>query len=224
MLRNIVQQHASGCVMIVKKNNTGGVDFIGTGFLCHNKGYIATTAHFINLTDKLAIVAPQLVTNFNNVTLDKVVYFDVIIAQFNASVDVALLKITTPPTLSVPDQLFGNEDQIPVGSSVGYFGYPFAGSGLHVLKVSSCVISAKVISKSNVKQFQIDSMVHDGGSGGPLIDVLSGQIIGVINGRFSPIGNNGGIQIGNHKLGADSTISFAVTIGYIKQLLKDEGL
>ena len=224
MLRDIVQKHASGCVMIVKKNDTGGVDFIGTGFLCHNKGYIATTAHFINLTDKLAIIAPQPVANFNVITLNNVNYWDVIIAQFNTSDDVALLKISAPPTLSVPDQLFGDEDQIPVGSSVGYLGYPFGQSGLHVLKVSSCVISAKVISTNKVKQFQIDSTVHDGGSGGPLIDIISGQIIGVISGRFSPIGNNGGIQIGNYKLGTDSTISFAVTINYIKQLLKDEGL
>ncbi len=110
-----------------------------------------------------------------------------------------------------------------VGSSVGYLGYPFGQSGLHTLKVSQTIISSKVIS-DGTKQFQLDAMIHEGNSGGPLIDLSSNKVIGIISGRFSPTGNGGTVRIGNHALGTDSTISFATIITYGIELMKSEGL
>jgi serine protease Do len=134
------------------------------------------------------------------------------------------LKLNAASTVSVSDSNFGDENQILVGSSVGYMGFPFAQSGLHTLKVSSSVISAKLISQTGTNQFQLDAMVHEGNSGGPLIDLASGKIIGIISGRFSPTGNGGSIRIGGHALGTESTISYATTIKYGKQLMQSEGL
>ena len=67
-------------------------------------------------------------------------------------------------------------------------------------------------------------MVHEGNSGGPLLELSTGQIIGVVLGRFSPTGSGGGIRIGNHPLGTESTISYAACISYGRALLKAEGL
>ena len=71
---------------------------------------------------------------------------------------------------------------------------------------------------------QFDAMVEAGNSGGPLIDVVAGQIIGIVSGRFSPVGNGGGIRIGAHALGTESTISYATAISYGLQLMKSERL
>jgi serine protease Do len=224
MFKGIAQHHGGGCMMIVKKSDDQGVEFIGSGFLCHSKGYILTCAHTINLTEKLAVIPPQPLNEFNQLTLERVSVIDVSVAQFDPDNDVALLKIKNPPPLSVPANIFGSEDSVQVGSSVGYLGFPFGQSGLHTLKVSQSIISSKIKSTNGTKQFQLDAMVHEGNSGGPLIDLASGQIIGIINGRFSPTGNNGGIFIGNHALGTESTISYATAINYAIALMKSEGL
>ncbi|MDD4928400.1 MAG: serine protease [Gallionella sp.] len=223
MLRKIAQQHGGGCLMIVRRKDDGGVEFVGSGFLCHSKGYLLTCAHSINLTDKLAIIPPQPINDFTPLTLERVNVIDVSVAQYNAENDVALLKITAPQPLVVPENLFGDENRVMVGTSVAYFGYPFGQSGLHVLKISSSIISAKVLS-NNTKQFQLDAMVHEGNSGGPLVDLTTGQIIGIISGRFSPTGNAGGVRIGGYALGTESSISYATTISYGKDLLISEGL
>ena len=224
MFKRIAQHHAGGCMMIVRRENDEGVGFVGSGFLCHPKGYILTCAHTINLTDKLGFIPPQPFNEFNQVTLERVNVFDVSVAQFNPEDDVALLKINTPPPLAVPPNIFGNEVSVNVGATVCYLGFPFGQSGNHTLKVSHSIISAKVKSNNDTKQFQLDAMVHEGNSGGPLIDYSSGQIIGIISGRFSPTGNRGGIRIGNRPLGTDSTISYATSIKYGIELLKSEGL
>ena len=200
------------------------VEFVGTGFLCHGKGYVMTCAHTISLTDKLGAVAPFPVNEFNPVTHEQVNVSDLTVVQFDSQHDVALLRFTNPPPLAVPDKILGSEDGVSVGTSVCYMGYPFGHSGLHSLKVSGSLISSKVVSAVGTKQFQIDAMVHEGNSGGPLIELGTGQIIGIVVGRFSPIGNGGGISIGNHPLGTESTISYATGIGHGRSLMKSEGL
>jgi len=210
--------------MIGRHTDDGSLGIVGSGFLCHSKGYLLTCAHLINLTDKLAIIPPQPINDFNTLTLERVNAIDVIVAQYNSQNDVALLKMVSPQSLVVPTGLFGNEDQAMVGASVAYLGYPFGQSGLHALKVSSSIVSAKVLSDNNTKQFQLDAMVHEGNSGGPLIDIATGQIIGIISGRFSPVGNGGSVRVGNYALGTESSISYATTISYGKELLINEGL
>jgi serine protease Do len=223
MYKGIAQNHGGGCMMIVKKDDKG-VDFIGSGFLCHSKGYILTCAHSINLTDKLAILPPQPLNEFNQLTLDRVHPIDVTVVQHDPVNDVTLLKIVNPPSLSVPNNIFGNETTSQVGSSVCYLGFPFGQHGLHTIKVSQSIISSKVKSENGTKQYQLDAMVHEGNSGGPLVDLQTGQIIGIISGRFSPIGNNGGVKVGGRALGTESTISYATSINYGIELLKSEGL
>jgi serine protease Do len=224
MYKGIAQHHGGGCMMVVRKEDDKGVGFVGSGFLCHSKGYILTCAHSINLTDKLAILPPQPLNEFNQLTLERVHPIDVTVVQHDPVNDVALLKIVNPVPLTVPDNIFGNESTSQVGSSVCYLGFPFGQSGLHTIKISQSIISSKVKSQNGTKQYQLDAMVHEGNSGGPLIDLQTGQIIGIISGRFSPTGNHGGVRIGNHALGTESSISYATSINYGIDLMKSEGL
>ncbi|WP_084183119.1 trypsin-like peptidase domain-containing protein [Nevskia soli] len=223
MYRQIAQHGSGGCLMIVR-HRENDVEFVCSGFLCHNAGYVLTCAHSISLTDKLSAVAAAPLNQFNPVTLQQVHALDLSIAQYDPQNDVALLKFVHSPEVTVPEKLLGQEDGVQVGASVCYMGFPFGHSGLHTLKVSASIISAKVISSSASRQFQIDAMVHEGNSGGPLFELNTGQIIGIILGRFSPTGTGGGISIGNHPLGTESTISYAGSISYGRALLKAEGL
>ena len=67
----------------------------------------------------------------------------------------------------------------------------------------------------------IDSLAHEGNSGGPLIDYQTGRICGVINGHFNPTGGGAVIQLGNRTLGTDSTITKAVSIEYAIVLIAE---
>lgn len=221
--KQIAQRHAGGCLMIVR-HREDMVEFVGTGFLCHSKGYVLTCAHTISLADKLSVVPPAPINQFNPATLQQVNVLSLSVAQYDAQNDVALLKFVNPPPLTVPDNLLGQEDGVLVGASVCYMGFPFGHSGLHTLKVSGSLISGKAISTSGTKQFQFDAMVHEGNSGGPLIELSTGQMIGIVLGRFSPTGSGGSIRIGNHPLGTESTISYAACINYGRALLKSEGV
>ena len=105
-------------------------------------------------------------------------------------------------------------------------GFPFGHLGLHTLKVSASVISSKVLSASGSRQLQIDALVHDGNSGGPLVQVRTGQVVGVILARFNPVGGTGvSVMVaGIQPVGTDSTISYAAGISYGIALMKSEGL
>jgi serine protease Do len=179
MYRQIAQRHGGGCLMIVRHREKD-VEFVGTGFLCHSAGYILTCAHTISLTDKLSAVTPAPLDQFNPVTLQQVQVIALSVAQHDPQNDVALLKIVNPPPLVMPNKLVVQEEGVQVGASVCYMGFPSGHSGLHTLKVSGSIISAKATSSAGTRQFQIDAMVHEGNSGGPLLELSTGQIIGII--------------------------------------------
>jgi S1-C subfamily serine protease len=118
----------------------------------------------------------------------------------------------------------GRGETIPVGAVVGCLGIPFGARGLHTPKLTSSIVCGKSITEEGTKQLHIDANIHDGNSGGPIIEAASGQIVGIITGRFSPTGTTASIRIGEFGLGQESTISFGIPIEYGHMLMKEEGL
>lgn len=225
MFRNITKHHAGGCAMLARVCGEKTIEILGTAFLCHPKGYVLTAAHTFNLTDKIGFIPPLPVNEFNPSQLsNNITFVQLNVAQYDAVSDVALLKIAEPVAAGVINDLLGSDDLAPVGASACYMGFPHAHNGQHALKVSGTVVSSKVISDNGTKSILFDAMVEPCNSGGPLIDVATGRVIGIVSGRFSPTGNSGSIRIGNHALGTESTISFATAISHAKELLKAEGL
>jgi len=95
------------------------VAFCGTGFICHRSGYVLTCAHILNLTAKLSIVPAQPINQFSPRTLTRVNTIPVVIAQFDAVHDVAMLKITVQVTAAIPTNWMGRGETIAAGTSVG---------------------------------------------------------------------------------------------------------
>lgn len=224
MYRNLSNRWADATVMVLKKKEDS-VQFLGSGFLCHSNGYILTCAHLFSLSENIVMASSGPINNWNEMTKEKVHTNDLQVVQYDPINDVALLKILSNFQVSIPKGIYGSADLSLVGSSIIYFGYPFGDIGLHVLKMSSSIISSKILSNDGVKKLQIDSMVHDGTSGGPVFDVGMKKIIGIICGKQNPIGTTGvSIKIGNHELGQESSIGYATAIEYGLELMKLEGL
>lgn len=227
MLRGITERYIGGCTMIVTKSDNE-FHFVTTGFLCSANGHVMTCAHAIDLQTPLFIARPQADLEFKPTNPKDTPYIlnPLTVVQYDPINDVALLK-ADGITVSIPPnhwENFGDEREIPLGASVGYIGYPFGSKGLLTGKVSSAIISAKALSDQGTRTLQIDSSVNDGNSGGPLIDVSSGKIVGIISGRYSPSGSQATAWIGGTPIGQDSNISFAIGISYGVELMKAEGL
>ncbi len=224
MYKQIANTYSGGCFMVVREKSAG-IEFIGSGFLSSAQGHILTCAHIINVTDNISVVAPRPVNDFNPITMSAAQPMKVSIVQYDAINDVALLKIDNPPTINVLEESFSlNAEDYPVGSSVGYLGYPYGHSGQHALKFSHGVISSKVLSGNNTRQFQLDTMMHEGNSGGPLIDVSTGKVIGIVCGRYNPMGNKQTVFISGSAVGTESTIAYAVSITYGLEIMRSEGI
>ncbi|WIE52420.1 serine protease [Pseudomonas sp. GM17] len=227
MLRGIAARYIGGCHIIVTKSDKE-INFITTGFLCSANGHIMTCAHAIDLQTPLFIARPEVDLEFQppNSKDKRYIIAPLRVVQYDPINDVALLK-ADGIDVSIPHnhwEHFGDEREVPLGASVGYIGYPFASKGLLTGKISSAIISAKVLGEKGTRTLQIDSSVNDGNSGGPLIDVSSGKIVGIVSGRYSPSGSQPVAWIGGAPLGQESNISFAIGISYGIELMKADGL
>jgi S1-C subfamily serine protease len=227
MLQRVGQQYGNMTSMLVildeeqKKYN-----FVATAFACSADGYFLTSAHTIKPNDNLGIMICRDINQFQTTQANTLDGVSVKLVGFDPINDVALLKaeIKLDMNMPAPSVFLGNENDIQVGSSVGYLGYPYGSQRLETVKLSSTIVSSKVLTGSGTRTLQIDSSVNDGNSGGPLVDVASGKIIGIVTGRFSPSGSTPVAYIGNTPLGQESNISYAVGISYAIDLMKDEGI
>ena len=206
--------------------NVGWADMIGTGFLCNSKGYILTAAHNVTLGDTIGFSVTDDVNAFNPERKFKLRFFRATVVQHDALNDVALLQsLDDLDYLSADyDSILGHEDSVPVGSSLCYMGYPYSHMFQHSIKISGCVLSSKILTTSGSRRLMLDTLVEIGNSGGPVFDVASEKIIGIVVGRFKPAQMQGSVVIGEHELGTISSISYASAISNGLELLKAQGV
>lgn len=197
---------------------------LGTAFLCHKDGLFLTCSHIIDITKKYYLIDPKDINQFNPISIyGNITAIEVIIKQYNSLNDVALLKIKNWAEIDF-NCILGKKEPMLVGESIYYLGYPFLNLGLHNLTISSSIISSKVKFDNGTNQYQIDSIVHEGNSGGPLIDLKTNTIIGIISGTFDPQNkSNSGISFSGRTLKEVTSISYATPIEYGLELLKNEG-
>lgn len=220
MYRNLYKQHAQGIVMLAKKTENT-VEFLGTGFLAHEKGYLLTCSHIINPTDSIVALFPPSLNQFNPMTLNQVTAIPLTLVQNNPINDVSLLKITNPNDVKVPNNLLGETTTLECGSNVATIGFPFGYESLLLQSITHGIVSAKTTTSNNIKLIQFDCMIHEGNSGGPLLDLKTGKVIGIVTNRFNP--NPGGaVMMGNRQLGVETNISYAAIIEYGIELINNE--
>ncbi|MBH3398300.1 trypsin-like peptidase domain-containing protein [Pseudomonas fluorescens] len=196
---------------------------LGSGFICSDKGYFLTCAHILDITKSIYIALPPESDSFPTIHGNTFTFNEATIAQYDPLNDVALLKLsgTTVTACPPPSILFGDERSIDIGTSVCYFGFPFA---FNIPKVSQSIISAKTSNEHGARNLMLDTTVNNNNSGGQVVDISTNKVIGIVSGRFAPGGNQAVAWIGGQPIGQDSNISFASGISYAVDLLKEEGI
>ncbi|MEE4225623.1 S1 family peptidase [Pseudomonas viridiflava] len=221
MLRDLAKVSLGSCAMIATQG-TPNFKLLGTGFICSNMGHFLTCAHLLDLNKPVFIGVPPDANTFPKMLGNTFDFVQAQVVQFDPVNDVAILKIdSSDAVISCPPAslAYGDERDSEIGASVAYLGFPFA---INVPKVSQSIISAKVSTEGGTRNLMLDTTVNDKNSGGPLFDLASGKIIGIVAGRFAPGGAHPAAWIGAHALGQDSNISFATGISYAIDLMKFE--
>lgn len=149
----------------------------GTGFL-HKSGKVVTAFHVVSgcaAQDIMLLNARGQAIKISNAVDDAVI-------------DLALLtpaQDIKSATLSLSDS-----DQYVVGSQVSTWGYPDGYSGLEPLLSSGYVSGTDNVqgpSGKRVKRIVVNAAFNSGNSGGPLVDIESKRVIGVVVSKLAPL-------------------------------------
>jgi V8-like Glu-specific endopeptidase len=91
--------------------------------------------------------------------------------------DFAFLELNEPEFAGRHVFAFGDSASVSVGDEVGFLGYPFRKQHLtcHLGHVSS------VHRSGQAQAIQVDASVNGGNSGGPLLELTHGDVIGVVS-------------------------------------------
>lgn len=76
-------------------------------------------------------------------------------------------------------------------------------------------------SNNGTRLFLFDSRVHEGSTGGPLVNLEDSRVIGIVSGRFDPLEASPAVT---EDQGMRTSFSYAVSIEYAVPLMEAEGL
>lgn len=149
----------------------------GTGFL-HKSGNVLTAAHVVQACEK------------NNVTIIDAEgkNFTAHVTAIDPFLDIA---IVTPDTHLAGEafQIF-NQKKLYLGNQVATWGFPGGYSGLFPLLTLGYLSGIdKVLlgdGKTQIKRYVVNAAFNSGNSGGPLIDIESNQVIGIVTAKLAP--------------------------------------
>lgn len=152
----------------------------GTGFL-YRTGNVITAAHVVEKCKPEHITI--LLSNGKKISVSKI--------RLDSDIDVALL---TPSTKIDGEAIpFNSIGDFKVGTQVVTWGFPEGYRSLKpLLSVGylSGIDYEKTHEEKMIKRYVVNAAFNSGNSGGPLIDVQSSTIIGVVVSKLAPMPDN----------------------------------
>lgn len=191
----------SGSVVSIEVQTAGGIG-AGTGFVITEDGYILTCYHVVDGYQAISCT-------FIDSTSYEVEY-----VGGDEDADLAVLKIQSDTNTAFKPMVIGNSDLLNVGSTVTTIGNAL---GTFANTLTSGHVSgldrALTMSDGTVMNvLQTDCTVNSGNSGGPLFNEY-GEVIGVVNAKYSSSGYSGTAAI--------EGIGFAIPINDAMDILDD---
>ncbi len=149
----------------------------GTGFL-HKSEKIITAAHVVascKASDLLLVDAAGKRTKISDVVIDN-------------EVDLALL--TPDLKLNGNTLSISSKNKFSIGLQVSTWGYPSGYNGLAPLLSSgylSGIDAVKTTSGQHIQRWVVNAAFNSGNSGGPLVDIETSEVIGVVSSKLAPL-------------------------------------
>ena len=154
------------------KTNSGGTAFL------HKSGKVITAAHILKGN------------NASDIFLINTKGKKVLIREITTDFDLDIALLTPKSKLRGPSFPVSTASQFTIGSQVSTWGYPTGyGSASPLLSVGW--LSGQDLIKNEagkkVKRWMVNVAINLGNSGGPLIDVETGQVIGIVSIKLAPL-------------------------------------
>lgn len=96
--------------------------------------------------------------------------------QDESSWDYAILAVDNPAFAQIPDLEAKEDDEVAIGSEACFLGFQFEQTNLAIHRG----LVSSTFGKAGVRYVQIDGSVNHGNSGGPLIDITDGKVLGIV--------------------------------------------
>ncbi len=215
---DIYLQSRSSAVLLVSVDRGAKSLSFGTGFFISQDGHILTNAHVLVPSAKLLVYVP-----------DQGVFTDAKIVTIDQDADLAVLHLPQGHDRAL--SLFGTlaED----GAESLAVGFPRVidtlqmGLMLHGT-VKPVNVSGVTMGRSRTQGrfmpfLQISGVLHAGTSGGPIVDAVNGQVLGIVVHSVPYMGqatDRNGSLIGSVQLRAD--MSYAIPSTFIRQWLAEQ--
>lgn len=141
---------------------------VGTGFIIHQSGLIATCYHVIVQTQNVQVRLHDGRT------------YSAAVVGTDGINDLAVLKINAPGLVPLRIEM---DASVTYGSMVSAYGFPLPELGTDLIATSGEITGFRTYKYTQI--FQLDMQVNPGNSGGPLIDA-NGKVVGVVFSRLDP--------------------------------------
>ncbi len=209
-----------------KKLDSPPLKLRGTGFVIGDGRIVATNAHVVidqNEGGELASIVVQVPGSTSEQRMRSAS-----VLALDKSHDLALLRIDGPalPALNLRDSGTVKEGQtiaftgFPIGGALGFSPVTHRGMVSAITPIALPSGNAQQLKENVIRRlksgsfdiFQLDGTAYPGNSGGPLFDVDTGEVIGIIN----------MVLVKGTKeaaLSHPSGISYAIPANYLKRLL-----
>jgi S1-C subfamily serine protease len=204
---------------VISGSSTRNMILVGSGFFASSDGYVVTADHVLR-----QIGAGEVLVFRDGKGVDA----SVVTRQ--PEHDLAILKITGE---NLPYLRFGRFSDAVEGEDVVFIGHPFGNPALISAKGmiayvgnTPLAVSGQIVTGNLV---EVDGPVNGGNSGGPLLKVTDGTVIGVIEAKHGQIGDyleslkgdkGGGAAIGQRGPGgAGSSVDIGRFVGDVSTAL-----
>ncbi len=169
--KEAIRQLGEAVAMILLYTGANAYSGNATGVIVSPEGYILTNRHVVSGATKFIVRLPKGEQEF-----------DMIIHGVDKYYDLALLKPMKPVGTALPFIEFGNSGQIEQGDEILVLGYPHLVSDGNRTNYDSPASSDGSISliRDAEGTFQLDCSLNPGNSGGPLISLANGEVIGLV--------------------------------------------
>lgn len=210
----------SDFIVAIGREDHSGVKILGTGFVVGD-GLIATTKHVTNGDDNnLKIVLPKYNLNeYQDTSDNKITLMDTKTKAIDPIKDICILEVEAE--LLPPYQLIGT-DSIKPGNAVVVIGYPHADHGRLVITQQNTQVGAKVLLESHgvqSKHIILNTQARPGQSGGPVFDLHTQSVIGMLIGSYAPNGG-GSISLGGVDPHTLHQTTHVISSEYIMEMIK----
>lgn len=189
----------------------------GSGVIVSAEGHVVTNFHVVEDAGAITVMIA-----------DRRRQFAASVLGADPVVDIAVLKLDVEPDMRFPPLPLGDSGRVRQGDMVFSVGSPFGLDGTFTDGVISSAVPRR-ISDSAPPLFQTNTILNQGNSGGPLVNVM-GEVIGINSaiyngaGQMSDAGNAYGLAIPSNDVRAamERILNQGVpSYGYLGVYLKD---